>query len=354
MDHLHRLYGVLGFAALSALLADWSGQRLNWPWLQRLTLALLPVAILLAMMALEQAQQRHPAQHWGWWAWPLVLATHIRVLRRCAGNWPKGLEVFWHAGGFLLLVFLLTWQSAWGVDSFTTGSRTWPLLAWGAVPALALLFMLQTGRRLPSPVREFPDAYLGRGLLPLTAWLWLWILYACTRDGDPAPLSYLPVVNPLDLAQWLGLYALIHWWHTQRSSLVLPANIPGLLIPGAIALSAFAWLNALVARTVHFWADVPFTLSALHHSIVYQASVSVLWSITALSVMVFASHKAWRIAWFTGAAILGLVVLKLFLVDLSGSGTIARIVSFMAVGGFMLVIGYFSPLPPRRTTAEPT
>ncbi|HEX20143.1 MAG TPA: DUF2339 domain-containing protein, partial [Acidiferrobacteraceae bacterium] len=33
-------------------------------------------------------------------------------------------------------------------------------------------------------------------------------------------------------------------------------------------------------------------------------------------------------------------------------GTIARIVSFIAVGILLLVIGYFTPLPPKSTTKE--
>jgi len=354
VNSLNYLYSVLGFSSLTALLAGWSGRRLGWFWLQRVTLALLPVATLIALQSLSQTQHQHPAQHWGWWAWPLALATHVWILQRYTNTWPKGLEVFWHAGGFLLLVLLLTWQGAWGMDQLASGSQSWPLLAWGAIPALTLLFMMHSRRRLPALLNRFPDAYLGRGLLPLTAWLWLWILYACTRDGDPSPLSYLPVINPLDLVQWLCIYALIRWWRALRTSNTPLSNKSGLLIPGAIALSAFAWLNALIARTVHFWADIPFTLSALHHSMVYQASVSVLWSIMALAVMVFANRKAQRIVWFSGAAILALVVLKLFMIDLSSSGTIARIVSFMAVGGFMLVIGYFSPLPPRQTTTEST
>jgi uncharacterized membrane protein len=39
-------------------------------------------------------------------------------------------------------------------------------------------------------------------------------------------------------------------------------------------------------------------------------------------------------------------VAKLLLVDLSGSGTVARIISFLVVGVLMLIIGYFSPMPP--------
>jgi uncharacterized membrane protein len=38
---------------------------------------------------------------------------------------------------------------------------------------------------------------------------------------------------------------------------------------------------------------------------------------------------------------------KLILVDLSNTGTVERIVSFIGVGVLMLLIGYISPVPPR-------
>ena len=47
-----------------------------------------------------------------------------------------------------------------------------------------------------------------------------------------------------------------------------------------------------------------------------------------------------------------MLVVKLFVVDLSGSGTVSRIVSFLAVGGLMLVVGYFTPLPPLQSEGE--
>ena len=54
-----------------------------------------------------------------------------------------------------------------------------------------------------------------------------------------------------------------------------------------------------------------------------------------------------RTVWLTGAGLLAMVVVKLLTVDLSGTGTVARIVSFVGVGVLLLVIGYFSPAPPR-------
>ncbi len=45
---------------------------------------------------------------------------------------------------------------------------------------------------------------------------------------------------------------------------------------------------------------------------------------------------------------MGLVVLKLFIIDLGNTGTVARIVSFLGVGALLLVVGYFAPAPPRQ------
>ena len=49
-----------------------------------------------------------------------------------------------------------------------------------------------------------------------------------------------------------------------------------------------------------------------------------------------------------GVVLLGIVVAKLFLFDLANAGRIEQIVSFIAVGLLILVVGYFSPLPPRK------
>ena len=78
-------------------------------------------------------------------------------------------------------------------------------------------------------------------------------------------------------------------------------------------------------------------------------AISIVWTISALGIMVFATLKAVREVWFTGAVLLGIVVVKLFMVDLDDIGTVARIISFLVVGILMLILGYFSPLPPRKT-----
>ena len=53
-----------------------------------------------------------------------------------------------------------------------------------------------------------------------------------------------------------------------------------------------------------------------------------------------------------GVGLMAVVVLKLMAVDLANTGTFARIVSFLGVGGMLLVVGYFSPVPPDSESTD--
>ncbi len=48
-----------------------------------------------------------------------------------------------------------------------------------------------------------------------------------------------------------------------------------------------------------------------------------------------------------GAALLGVVIAKLMLVDSAGGGGLARAIAFIGVAVLVLIVGYFSPLPPK-------
>jgi uncharacterized membrane protein len=47
-----------------------------------------------------------------------------------------------------------------------------------------------------------------------------------------------------------------------------------------------------------------------------------------------------------GATLLAVVVFKLFTVDLASLSTLSKIGTFLAVGLLLLLVGYFSPVPP--------
>ncbi len=189
------------------------------------------------------------------------------------------------------------------------------------------------------PVRQLPDAYQRSAAAVLAAGLWIWTLVAnVASDGSAAPLPYLPFLNPLDVGIGIALAATLLWLkHVDR------------VAPWSLTMAAgagFVWLNAILVRSFHHYGGVPYHFDAWLASLAVQTGITLLWTAIALVTMWVASTRAAREPWFVGAALLAAVVLKLVLVDLSGSLT--RIVSFIGVGVLMLVIAYVAPLPAKE------
>jgi uncharacterized membrane protein len=155
------------------------------------------------------------------------------------------------------------------------------------------------------------------------------------------------LANPLDVAEGFVLFVLIQFWLRIRSESHATVSTLDPRPPTiALALLGFLWLNAVLLRTLHHWAGIPYELGAMLGSTLVESALSIFWAFIALATMLVATRIGARVVWLTGAVLLVAVVVKLFLVDLSSIGTIARIVSFVGVGLLMLVLGYFSPLPP--------
>jgi uncharacterized membrane protein len=200
------------------------------------------------------------------------------------------------------------------------------------------------------PLRKYPvdfRCWVACGLVVLLAlWsLWLNIVSA----GSAAPLRYFPLFNPLDIvvgsallvsARWLGM--------VRRAGADLFGSALQRWLIAAVTGVTFFWLNAVLLRTMHYWGGVPYRFDALVADTAVQAALSIFWTLLALGAMLWANRAGLRVVWFGGAVLMAIVVAKLFLVDLVRVGTVPRIVSFLVVGGLMLVIGYFSPLPPAK------
>ena len=72
--------------------------------------------------------------------------------------------------------------------------------------------------------------------------------------------------------------------------------------------------------------------------------------------MLLGNRRASRGVWLAGAALLAVVVVKLFTVELADHGSLYRIVSFIGVGILLLIVGYFAPVPakaPALTDDDP-
>jgi uncharacterized membrane protein len=225
----------------------------------------------------------------------------------------------------------------------------WDYAVVGLLPAVAVILLLGPAGKLKWPVARWADTYRGVALLPVVLIIWLWSLLAMGSSGDPWPLPYLPLLNPLELSQLFVLLVVLLWsWHNRNDAVLRGNGFSMLLGWVAVGIAGFALLNEVVAHSVHYWTDTPYNLSSLHRSVVFQTAISLVWTLTALIVTVLATRRGLRVVWFVGATLLAAVVVKLFLIDLSRSDTMERIISFIAVGILMLAIGYFSPLPPKQ------
>jgi uncharacterized membrane protein len=208
------------------------------------------------------------------------------------------------------------------------------------------LWLIARGRTQPAgwPTHRNGSALAAGVLRPWLVGLMLWVLAVnAASDASMAPLPYLPLLNPVDLGHGLVLLYALALWRLAPLPLPLSAVAGGVL--------AFWWLNSVLVRTLHHWADTPTWGRGALASEVVQTGLPILCTLTACAPMWAATRRHQRVLWMAGAGLLAAVVLKLFFVDLSNVGTLARIVSFLGVGGLMLVIGYVAPMPPLSPTS---
>lgn len=352
--------------------------------------ALLPFAALLAMAGVSDVLPRawSPSDFWAvWWAvWPPLLAASRggrwkQGLQTCAvagwlyawslfyapEDWGAGKPVFatltlammtvlslramtwqpeklwrsaaWH--GIALAVFGAAWTAWLGKLGGRYADGVWAQLAWLAVPML-LWTAFTAWRNHP---RLQPRAVYWRwGSMAAAVLALVWLLWANWSAPRASGLPYLPLLNPLELAT-----AAIVWQTWRWCGVWLPEHDPDakkvqIALPAALALFA---VSALVMRVWHEYDGVAWRLRDLLASFGLQASLSIVWALLAIGLMVRGNQQAARPLWFTGAGLMGVVVGKLFLVELGNSGGVARIVSFIVVGVLLLLVGWFAPMPPK-------
>ena len=351
VDYRYLPMSALVLLAGTAALSSFFGARVDWALPRRTALALVPVMVVAALLTLDRA---HPFADGGAWAWPLAFIAAYALLRRDEQVVTPGVQSGLHALSLWLLVALASFELVYRVGLLVPESLAWSQASGGLLGAIALWHLAREVPTTRWPLRDHPAAYQVIGAAGLAIALLLWVcVMNMVADGSAAPLPYMPLLNPVELMQGLTLLAL---WFAGTRERALPVSGAGqglrrLIVP-LLALTSFAWLNAILLRYLHHSETIPYDLGALLPSTVVQTALTIFWTLLALAAMVWATRTARRIAWFAGAGLLAVVVAKLFLIDLSHTGTVPRIISFLGVGMLMLVVGYFSPLPPRQADAE--
>src|SRR5262249_8108409 len=163
-------------------------------------------------------------------------------------------------------------------------------------------------------------------------------------EGNPAPVSYFPLLNPLELAQ-LGYLVLLLLWFRQaehEGGAALSSAMRG----RALAVAGILLLAAGTLRGGHFLGGVPGN-QARQRSPLAQAALSITWTLAGIAAMLLGKRRGSRAVWFGGAALMAIVLVKLLLVDRQFMHDLPAIIGVLVVGVLLVAIGYFAPVPPR-------
>ncbi|MEM7537211.1 MAG: DUF2339 domain-containing protein [Chloroflexota bacterium] len=393
----YQVFNLILFATVSCALGEWLGRtgasrwQLDWSGIRFPMLLLLPFLMVMALIQLDISD--HHFQNGGWLIWPLALVAHywmlygrdsdfVVMLQGDVGDSedkepPRQWLGLHHAGALWLVTFILlsiTIQpliAYLDAREYGDGWRGLPILG---IPALIVLLVMRLRRRNAWPVRNHEITYQFFATGPLVlALIFFSMAGNAATDGNSSPLPYIPILNPMDIAQLIMLVAV---WRWVQQLTVERARWIGILW----AILVFITINYITARAVYQLSDSQDTWgNMLYASVILQTTYSIVWSVLALLLMFgaqfvtqvkaiassnlvvrflqrftegFIRTRHPQTAWFAGAVLLGLTVIKLFVVDLANAGTIARIVSFISVGLLILVVAYFAPIPPSGAETE--
>ena len=173
-----------------------------------------------------------------------------------------------------------------------------------------------------------------------------WLL-ALPQPAPSAPLAWLPLLNPLELAQLLAIGLAAAWLWSEDA----PADLRRVRT-GVVALAGFLLLSASTLRGVHHWGGIAWD-AGLPSTSLAQTSLTVVWSVLGVIGWIVGSRRGRRGLWLASAVLMGVVLAKLLLVDRQHLGGMLGIVSFIAYGVLCTIVGYLAPAPPRTAGFAP-
>lgn len=324
------------FSSLSLLrFARWPGYHVQW----------VPAALLWGVLAFNTGLDTDSAAELRLWAFAVAPAAAfwcLELARRdeaFPGRLRTAIETLFLHGTVLV---------ACTEFSRYLGAPVWGnALGWTLAAVLLGVFANARWSAF-SWFANRPGLHRGPWLSPWVATLGLMSVATLFSGGDSSPLPWIPILNSADLPTMAFLVVLVG---LPGSVVSWSATEPGDGRRLFVAAFLFAWATSTLFRAFHAHGGVEWSAGAIFDSRALQSAWSLLLTAQALGLCWFASTRGRRPLWFTGASLLGFVVLKLMVVDLSGTGSVARIVSFLGAGLLMVGIGYVSPVPPSKDKA---
>ncbi len=365
---------LMALAALISLSAYWLIDRYqSWSEVRHLSRALS--WLFYAMLVLQLPQKFEFDLHWIVAEW-LVFAVLVAGWLIVGQLWSKT----WHAAGDISRYSEASWLGTGILLIAATAHYGLPdsdgVMALLFSAALILLGLWLNHRYInKNEENTSANTVSEQGLLYWFNWqqalfncaavftpvalLWV-IITNWSYDGVIWDLPYFPLLNLYDVTSWLvlltgfGLYYLYQHRRAgpsgasntvaKRQQILTTENL--LIVLGSIS---FWLISSMLVRTLHAFIGTPLWDGAqggAWDSEQVQTGLTILWTLLALVATIIASRYWQRALWFMGIGLLGIVVLKLVLVDLSQTEAIWRVISFLGAGSLILLIGYLAPLPP--------
>ncbi len=346
----HLFGAIILFAAFSAFTVMLVGKKLCWQALVNSLFALLPFMLLLfVFIYLINESGSHPTQGFTVIALTLFFVVQYLFLRRQENVVRPSLALLsgWHiftAWGLLGLIF---WEVSWQKEHFNLHG-TAGLMVWFAALIIPVVALIGAGQKKVWPFTVYQREFRNWIPAPLFILAVIWFVSVCDRNSDPE--HYIPLINPLDLAQFA--IVLVFAYAAKQKFMDALSFISKKVRAAFLGAMFFVWLNVVVLRAVSIYQEIPYYFDNLWNAAQVQMALSILWAVCALVIMNFSRKIQRRELWLIGAGLLAIVVLKLFTKDLSGKDTLAGIVSFLIVGVLILLIGYLSPIPAKNKPLE--
>lgn len=305
----------------------------------------IPAALLLAHA------HHHPFGGFGAAAWLAYAALGWRSLI-CLRATGEELRFVAHGG------WLWSWVAAIAVTALHFAGEAelgdgWQWAGFG-LPLLAFAALLQLRPALLAPPLAQTGGNAGeqggfedyRRWLLVSAWLVLGMSWSVSLffPGASAPLPWIALFNPLELLQIATLALLAQRVWARRGTMGSQTGV------AVFALAAFAWVTFATLRATHHWGGTDWSPSMLDDYVV-QTALTVVWSVLGVLGWIFGSKRGDRLLWGAGAVLMGVVLLKLLLIDRDHLGNLFGIGSFIAYGLLCTAVGYFAPAPPRRAAS---
>ena len=339
-------HGLLIYITLGGLLLSFVGRALAWEKLVTFLQFYIIVGGVVIFTLAGLYISKHPFTDIGYVALPLFFAVGYYLLYIFDERWIKNIIIhivqLWMIAILAMLELLYRFLSM-TKEEFLLTPQIRDYIGFALAPMI-FSFVLLMFNVLPQRFKKYQKDYRLIGVGGILVFLLFWEIGGFFINDFLYFSSYLPVFNLLDIIQIIGLAVMGLWIY--KNGVFSKGELRGVV--GVFALLIVVFISVIFARSVSYFQGVPYEFDALYGNIYFQAGISIIWSILAMSVMFLSKYIKNRLLWLSGMTLLILVVFKLFFVELSNSGTLERVISFLVVGALMLLIGYVAPIPPKN------